>query len=51
MTIFNYSAARNHAATLASNDMILMLDCSDRFENFEYNTLNAMVEKGVKRFR
>lgn len=51
MTVFNYSAARNHAATLASNDMILMLDCSDRFENFEYKTLNEMVEKGVRRFR
>lgn len=51
MTVFNYSASRNHAASLANNDMILMLDCSDRFENFDYKLLNDMVEKGVRRFR
>lgn len=43
---FNFSGARNECASYASNDMILAVDASDRFENFNFQDIEKLIEQG-----
>lgn len=47
---FDYSAARNYAASLASNDMIAMPDCDEAYTKLDIDELNTRIEAGVEQF-
>jgi len=47
--VFDYSAARNYAATLPQHDMIVMPDCDEVFTRFDLDALNAAIAAGVER--
>lgn len=49
-TLFDYASARNYAATLASNDMIAMPDCDEVYSSLDLDTLNSLIEGGIKQF-
>lgn len=42
-TIFDYSAARNFAASLASNDMVAMPDCDEFYTTLHVEALNKVL--------
>ncbi len=46
-TLFDYSSARNYAASLASNDFVAMPDCDEVYTQFEIDALNAAIEDGA----
>lgn len=43
---FDYSAARNYAATLAKNDMVAMPDCDEAYTKLDINALDAVIASG-----
>jgi glycosyltransferase involved in cell wall biosynthesis len=45
--VFNFSAARNFAASLASHDMIVMPDCDEVYTAFDPEWIEAQVAAGV----
>lgn len=47
--LFDYSAARNFAASLASNDMCFMPDCDEEVTKFDIDALNAAIGAGARR--
>jgi glycosyltransferase involved in cell wall biosynthesis len=47
MSMFDYSSARNFAATLASNDMIATPDCDEVYTKFDIDAINKAIEEGV----
>lgn len=47
---FDYSAARNYAASLASNDMIAMPDCDEAYTALNIDKLNELIDAGVQQF-
>jgi len=46
--IFDYSSARNHAASLASNDMIAMPDCDEEYTALDLELVNKLIESGAE---
>ncbi len=49
--LFDYSAARNYAASLAlvSNDMVAMPDCDEAFTKFDIDAIDQAIDDGAKR--
>ena len=47
---FCFDDARNAAAKIASNDVIFFLDGCDYFINFDFRTINKLVEEGYENF-
>lgn len=46
-SLFDYSSARNYAASLCSNDMVAMPDCDEAYTKFEIDQLNKLIEEGA----
>ena len=46
--IFDFAAARNYAATLASNDMIAMPDCDEIYTKLDIDKICAEIEAGAE---
>jgi len=44
--LFDYSKARNYAATLAKNNMVAMPDCDEVFTRFDLDKINAAIDAG-----
>lgn len=42
--LFEFSAARNYAASKASNDWVLMMDCDEVLTKFDFDKLAAAIE-------
>lgn len=49
-TLFNYSAARNYAASLSEQDMIAMPDCDEEYTTLDIDAINKEIEKGAEQF-
>lgn len=47
---FDFAAARNYLASLASNDMISMPDCDEQFTVLDIEKIQEMIEDGVDQF-
>ena len=47
-SIFDFSAARNFAATLARQDMISMPDCDEAFTRFDIDHIDALIRTGAE---
>jgi len=47
--LFDYSAARNYAAGLASNDIVWMPDCDEAFTNFHLLPIVKAFKEGAER--
>lgn len=47
---FHFSEARNHAASLAKNDIILVLDADEIMVNLDIAHINEMITKGYDKF-
>lgn len=47
-SLFDYSAARNYASSLASNDMIAMPDCDEAYTKLEIDVINKLIEDGAE---
>lgn len=47
-TLFDYSSARNYAATLASNDMVAMPDCDEVYTKLDLKRTIEQIESGVE---
>lgn len=47
-TLFDYSSARNYAATLATNNMVAMPDCDEEYTKLDIDTINSLIEKGAE---
>lgn len=48
--LFDYAAARNYAATQASNDMVAMPDCDEAYSALDFEKLNNLIEHGAQQF-
>lgn len=48
--LFDYAAARNYAATLASNDMIAMPDCDEVYTKLNLKQLTDLISAGTEQF-
>ena len=48
--VFDYSAARNFAAQLASNDFVAMPDCDEQYTALNIDEINKKIEEGEKQF-
>ena len=46
--LFDYSAARNFAATLASNDMCATPDCDEAYTRFDLDKIQKAIEDGAE---
>lgn len=46
-TLFDYSSARNFAATLSSNDVIATPDCDEVYTKLDIDAINAAISEGV----
>lgn len=49
-TLFNFSAARNFAATLAKNDMISCQDCDEEYTKLDIDAICKLIDKGHSQF-
>lgn len=47
-SLFDYSSARNYAASLASNDMIAMPDCDEIYTKLDLDKINKIIESGIQ---
>jgi glycosyltransferase involved in cell wall biosynthesis len=45
--LFDYAAARNYAASLASNDFVAMPDCDEVYTHFNIDKIDAVIEAGA----
>src|ERR1700674_1159696 len=46
--LFDYAAARNHAASLASRDMVAMPDCDEQFTAFDLAEIERKISEGFE---
>lgn len=46
--IFDYSSARNYAASLASNDVVSMPDCDEQYTNLDIDAIEAAITAGYE---
>lgn len=49
LTVFDFSAARNYAATLASSDFVWMPDCDEVFTKFDLQEIDEAISGGARR--
>lgn len=49
-TLFDYSSARNFAATLSSNDMIATPDCDEIYTKLDLDKVNSLIDSGTQQF-
>lgn len=49
-SLFNFSAARNYAASLASNDMVIMPDCDEIFTALDIDYIDSRIDAGIELF-
>src|SRR3990167_1658167 len=49
-SVFDFTSARNHAASLAKNDFVFMPDCDEVWTKFDYEKVQKCIEEGVERF-
>lgn len=49
-TLFDFSSARNYAASLASNDMVTMPDCDEIYTSLNLDILNEKIASGIQQF-
>lgn len=47
-SLFDFSSARNYAASLASNDMVSMPDCDEVFTKLDLEQVSAAISSGVE---
>jgi len=47
-SVFNYSAARNYVASLASNDMIAMPDCDEVYTKLDLEAVQRAISEGAE---
>lgn len=48
--LFDFSGARNYAASLASNDLIMMPDSDECWTNLNIDAINEHIKNGVQQF-
>lgn len=48
--LFNFAAARNYSASLASNDMIATMDCDEAYTKFNIDALEELIASGAEQF-
>jgi len=46
--LFDYSSARNYAASLASNDMVAMPDCDEQYTRLDLDNINNLIKEGYE---
>ncbi len=46
--LFDYSSARNYAASLAKNDVCAMPDCDEIYTHFDIDKINAAISSGAE---
>jgi len=49
-SLFDFSSARNYAASLSPTDMIAMPDCDEMFTKLDIDKINEAIEKGAEQF-
>lgn len=49
-TLFNFSAARNYAASLSKTNFIFMPDCDEVYTNLDINRIEQEINNGVEQF-
>ncbi|MES2006895.1 MAG: class I SAM-dependent methyltransferase [Patescibacteria group bacterium] len=49
-TYFDFGSARNHAASLASNDMVSFVDADEVLVNLDFSAICDLIEKGYTQF-
>jgi len=47
---FNFSDARNEAASMASNDIVSFVDCDEEFTVLDFDKINKFIEEGFEQF-
>lgn len=45
---FDYSAARNYAASLSKTDMVAMPDCDEEYTKLDLDKINDVIERGAE---
>jgi glycosyltransferase involved in cell wall biosynthesis len=48
--IFNFSAARNFAASCATTDYVSFADCDEKFTTLDIDAINELIQKGIGQF-
>lgn len=48
--LFNFAAARNHSASLATNDMIATLDCDEAYTKLDIDAVENHIRNGIEQF-
>ena len=46
--LFDYAAARNHSARMASNDVVSMPDCDEQYTNLNIDAIEAAIAAGYE---
>jgi len=47
---FDFASARNHAASLASNDMVSFVDADEQLTTLDFNKINELIDQGFEQF-
>lgn len=47
---FDFAAARNYVASLATNDMVAMPDCDEVYNTLNIEEINKLIDEGVSQF-
>ena len=50
-TYFDYSSARNYAASLGDKEVVAMPDCDEEFTSFDLNKINEIIHDGADRLK
>jgi mannosyltransferase OCH1-like enzyme/glycosyltransferase involved in cell wall biosynthesis len=46
--LFDYSAARNYSARMASNDVVSMPDCDEQYTNLDIDAIERVIDQGFQ---
>lgn len=49
-SLFDFASARNYSTSLASNDMVLIVDADEYFTAFDFEKINSFIETGIEMF-
>ena len=47
---FDFASARNHAASMASNDMVSFVDADEVLKTLDFNKINELIDSGIEQF-